>query len=170
MSKQDVHLATLGDLKYVEHLSSKESFAVGFVPKPAYESAITGEKFGKRWSKTCNDRLWIISENDDPVGFLLASFGQRGRVTQIAIQEDARLLERGRALLSAFEDEAASRGTDLTHAACAADLPSNAFWEAMEYRLVGTRKGIHYETKRRSGRDVNIWQRTKSQFWLGVVE
>ena len=164
----DIRPATLEDLHYVEHLSQRESFAIGFVPKPAYEAAITGQKQGKRWSLTCNDRLWVVIENNDPVGFLLASFGDRGRVTQIAIQEDARLLERGRLLLDAFEDEAEQRGCLLTHAGCAADLPSNAFWEAMGYRLVGTRKGIHFESKHHSQRDVNLWQKSRHQLWLPI--
>jgi GNAT superfamily N-acetyltransferase len=162
----EVRLATLDDLKYVEHLSRIESFSIGFVPKPAYEAAITGLKAGKRWSPVCNDRLFVATDNDDYVGFVLASFGDKARVTQIAIQEDARLLERGALLLEAVTDEGARRQCEITHAGCAADLPSNSFWEAMGFRNVGVRKGIHFESKLSSNRDVNLWQRTKHQLWL----
>jgi len=166
----DIRPATLEDLKYIEHLSGKESFALGFVPKPAYEAAITGYKAGKRWSPVCNDRLYVAEENGDQVGFVLASFGTKARVTQIAIQEDARLLERGKVLLDAVEDEADTRGCEITHAGCATDLPSNSFWAAMGYRNVGQRKGIHFESKRESKRDVNIWQKTHRQLWLPLED
>ena len=45
------------DLPYVVDLSKKENHALGFIPKMAYESAITGIKTGKRWSDICNDTI-----------------------------------------------------------------------------------------------------------------
>jgi len=162
----DIRLATEGDMKYIESLANKEGFSIGFVPRQAYEGAITGVKAGKRWSDVCTDRLWVVEENGDDVGFLLASFGNEASVQQIAIQEDARLLTRGKALLSAFEDESLRRGIEVMRAGCANDLPSNAFWEAMGYRAWGVRKGIHFGTKKRSKRDVTVWKKTHSQLWL----
>ena len=38
--------ALIKDLRYVVSLSKKESFSLGFIPKMAYGSAITGEKTG----------------------------------------------------------------------------------------------------------------------------
>lgn len=162
--------ATTNDLTYVESLSKEESFSIGFVPKPAYEAAITGEKLGKRWSPVCNDRLFIATENDDPVGFVLSSYGTKARITQVTIQKDARLIERGALLVQAVQDEAERRRCEITHAGCAADLPSNAFWEALGFRLAGTRKGIHFESKKSSKRDVNLWQKTRSQLWLPFTD
>ena len=52
-----IRLAEISDLKYIHHLSKKESHSIGFIPKIAYESAITGKKTGHRWSDTCNDKL-----------------------------------------------------------------------------------------------------------------
>lgn len=60
-----VRLASLDDVKYVISLANKESQSVGFIPKPAYEAAITGCKTGKRWSTTCNDVLYICEENEE---------------------------------------------------------------------------------------------------------
>ena len=102
-----VREAILDDLKYVVHLSKIENHCLGFIPKMAYESAITGVKKGKRWSDTCNDKLWVCECNGDLVGFVLASFGRvginnrQGKISQICIQEDARLINRGRMLLDA---------------------------------------------------------------------
>jgi hypothetical protein len=45
----DIRLATLDDLKYIEHLANTESSALGFIPKPAYEAAIKGN-YGFQWS------------------------------------------------------------------------------------------------------------------------
>ena len=70
-----VRLAKLSDIPYVVDLSKKENHSLGFIPKMAYESAITGVKKGKRWSDVCNDKLFIVIENEDLVGFCLASFG-----------------------------------------------------------------------------------------------
>lgn len=161
-----IQRAEANDLRYVEYLAGLESRAVGFIPKPAYEAAITGLKAGKRWSPTCTDGLWICRENDEPVGFVLASFGQIARIAQIAIQEDARLVARGQALLEAVATEAARRGLDGTQAGCADDLPSNSFWEACGFQVVGQRAGVHFETKRKSGRTVNIWRRYEHQLYL----
>ena len=54
----------------------------------------------------------------------------------------------------------------MIHAGCAVDLPSNAFWESLGFRKAWVRKGIHFESKKHSKRDVNIWQRSKLQLWL----
>ena len=43
-----IRLAKTEDLPYVISLANKESFCLGFIPKPAYKAAITGCKTGKR--------------------------------------------------------------------------------------------------------------------------
>jgi len=70
-----IRLATVLDVPYIISLSKKENFCLGFIPKMAYEAAITGIKTGKRWSNTCNDRLFVCVENNDLVGFALFSYG-----------------------------------------------------------------------------------------------
>ena len=122
-----VRLAEINDLKYIHSLSKTESNALGFIPNTAYEAAITGEKTGKRWSNTCNDKLWLCEENGDKVGFLLMSFGRWSKVNQIAIQEDARRIERGKALIDAGMKHGQSRGIQDFACGCADDLASNQF-------------------------------------------
>ena len=68
--------AKISDLPYVLNLGKKEFKSIGFIPRMAYEGAINGIKVGKGWEITCNARLFIITENDDPVGFCLSSFGR----------------------------------------------------------------------------------------------
>ena len=155
--------ATLEDLKYIISLSQKESKAIGFIPKVAYEAAITGSKPSiHRWSDTCNDKIFVCVENSDPVGFVMASFGYSSKINQICIQEDARLFERGKELLNKVIKHGASRGKFDFSCGCADDLESNAFWKVMGWEKVGERNGISYKNtwKESSNRKINIysWQ------------
>jgi len=154
-----VRLAELNDLKYIHSLSKIESNALGFIPNTAYEAAITGEKTGKRWSNTCNDKLWLCEENGDKVGFLLMSFGRWSKVNQIAIQEDARRIERGKALIDAGMKHGQSRGIQDFACGCADDLASNQFWKGVGWKQLGDRKGISHKNtwKETSKRKVNIY-------------
>lgn len=160
-----VRFAEIRDVPYIVNLANKEGKAIGFIPKMAYESAITGVKKGKRWSDTCNDRMWVCVSNGDLVGFCLASFGKpneynrRGKIAQICIQEDARKISRGRLLLTYVILYGRARGCCNYGCGCADDLESNFFWKCMGWRLVATRKGICHSNTwvESSSRLVNIY-------------
>jgi len=161
MIETHIRLATMDDLKYIDSLAQKEGKSVGFLPKIVYEAAITGLKPSKhRWSPICNDKIWLAEENGDTVGFVLAGFGKFGKVHQICIQEDARLLERGRLLLDSVISHAEMRGRYDFSCGCADDLESNRFWSAMGWVKVGERRGISYKNvwKESSDRKVNIYR------------
>ena len=155
-----VRKAKLADLPYIIDLSKKESHALGFIPKMAYSSAITGIKTGKRWSNICNDKLFVITENDDLVGFCLASFGKinagikLGKIAQICLQEDARLLARGAALLKCVIDYGKTVRTFDWACGCADDLLSNLFWVSMGWVKTGQRKGKSHK---------NTWMQTSDR-------
>ena len=154
--------ATLADLDYIVSLAKKEGQAVGFIPKIAYEAAITGKKTQKnRWSDVCNDRIFLVKENDDPVGFVLMSYGRIAKVGQIAIQEDARLIERGKGLLTAAMDVGIDKGILEFGCGCADDLESNKFWHAMGWQKVSQRKGRRHSNTWRdaTSRTVNIYRK-----------
>jgi hypothetical protein len=162
-----IRLATILDLPYIISLSKKEAFCLGFIPKTAYEAAITSFKGGKRWSNTCNDKLFVCEENGDLVGFVMFSYGNPSKCNQICIQEDARLIERGQALLSAAIAHGNLRGIEDFACGCADDLPSNFFWSRMGWVKVGERKGISHKNtwKESSKRIVNIYRyQTNSLF------
>ena len=163
-----VRKATLTDLTYIHDLSKKESKSIGFIPKMAYEAAVTGVKKGKRWSDKCNDGLWVCMENDDLVGFMLMSFGKVAKVNQICIQEDARKIKRGKALLKAGITHGSTKGIIDFGCGCADDLESNKFWTAMEWCKIGERKGIHYGNtwKESSDRLVNIYRHFENGLFL----
>ena len=160
-----VRFANLDDLPYIVDLSKKESKSIGFIPKMAYESAITGVKKGKRWSDVCNDRVAVCENNGDFVGFCMASFGRsgtsirRGKIAQICIQEDARQIDRGKHLLAQIVHQARTMGCMNMGCGCADDLESNFFWLAMGWKLVSDRLGISHQNtwKQTSKRKVNIY-------------
>lgn len=161
-----VRPAKMDDLKYILSLSQKESKSIGFIPKMAYEAAITGKKTGKRWSDVCNDKMWVCECDGDLVGFVLASFGRAGimikmgKIAQICIQTDARMMQRGRMLLDAAINYGKTIGTLRWSCGCADDLPSNIFWQTMGWIFVADRQGIsHTNTwKQTSERKVNVYR------------
>jgi hypothetical protein len=160
-----VREAKIGDLPYVVDLSKKENHALGFIPKVAYESAITGIKRGKRWSLVCNDMLFVCENNEDLVGFCLASFGNPigkdriGKIAQICIQEDARKIYRGRLLLESVLAHGIKVGCRNFKCGCADDLESNLFWKAMSWNELYQRKGISHQNTwlQTSDRLINVY-------------
>jgi hypothetical protein len=171
-----IRSAIIDDITYIVDLANKESNCLGFIPKMAYESAITGKKTGKRWSDVCNDKIWVCTENEQPVGFVLASFGRintvnkQGKIAQIALQTDARKLLRGRSLLNAVIEHGEKNFTIGFSAGCADDLESNIFWQAMGWVKVGERYGIsHTNTwKQTSKRKINIYRYDPTDFLIKI--
>ena len=161
-----VRFAETKDLPYIVDLSKKESQSLGFIPKMAYESAITGIKTGKRWSDTCNDKIWVCECNGDLVGFVLSSFGRvnaswkYGKIAQICLQVDARMMQRGRILLDSVLEYGKTVGTLSFNCGCADDLPSNLFWQTMGWTQISQRNGISHKNtwKQTSKRKVNIYR------------
>ena len=161
-----VRFATIKDIPYILDLSRKESKSLGFIPTMAYESAITGIKSGKRWSNICNDKLWVCVCNNDLVGFVLASFGKTnanwkiGKIAQICLQTDARMMKRGKMLLDEVINYGKTRGTLSFSCGCADDLPSNIFWQTMGWINISQRFGISHQNtwKQTSKRKVNIYR------------
>lgn len=169
-----VRFAELRDLKYILSLSKLESQSIGFIPKMAYESAITGNKTGDRWSTVCNDKIWVCECDGDLVGFVLASFGQYnatwkiGKIAQICLQVDARMMMRGRMLLNSVIDYGNKRGTLSFSCGCADDLPSNLFWQTMGWVKISDRMGISYKNtwKQTSKRKINIYRHDPHDLFL----
>ena len=157
-------------------LCKKESKSIGFIPKMAYESAITGIKTGDRWSNKCNDKLFVIECNKDLVGFCLCSFGRVqmnmriGKIAQICIQTDARMLLRGQLLLDHVIKNGEKEFTFRWQCGCADDLASNIFWKAMGWINIADRQGISHKNtwKQTSKRKVNIYRYDKMDFLINL--
>jgi len=169
-----VRQAKVEDVPYVISLSKKETHSLGFIPKMAYEAAVTGIKTGDRWSNVCNDKMFVIECNGDLVGFCLASFGifnaisKKGKIAQICLQTDARKLLRGHLLLDTVVQYGATQGTLAFSAGCADDLESNLFWKAMGWVCIAQRNGISHKNtwKQTSSRRINVYRYDPSDFLL----
>jgi N-acetylglutamate synthase-like GNAT family acetyltransferase len=158
----DIRLATLADLSYIEHLRRQESDAIGFIPIQRYEMEIDGRRHGT---------MLLAFENDDPVGFIYATHNRAGvtHIQQVAVQEDARMLERGKLLVDGVTKEL----DWLVSCRCAADLESTNFWEALGFNLLDSvpPKSVYglgkdkatQPTKRR--REISRFQRIVGGLW-----
>lgn len=134
-----VRPATPDDLSYIVSLGKREYEAIGFIPASRYESIITGVGDVRP-----SHRLWIAEENGDRVGFLYATPGEAGgslKVVQVCVQEDARRLEYGAALVSEAERHAVRVQRGAVSLTVAVDLDASLFWEAEGYRLASVDRG-----------------------------
>ena len=115
-------------LKYVEHLQSKNSDSLGFLPRVAFEQAAS------------SGRLFLGLLNNEPCGYILAGSGYQGilRCPQVCIQYDARRRLYGAMLVAAVEKYGESIGCHRRAVRCGSDLDANSFWASVGYYLVGT--------------------------------
>ena len=154
--------ATLEDLKYLDALRKKNGEAVGFIPMQRYEMEVNGERHGS---------IYLSWDNGDPTGFVYATHSGRGttHIQQIAVQEDARRMERASALLEAATADGEKRMSWLTSLRCADDLDANEFWAALGFTL--EQEGLWPKSPNSSGKEkrainkrgrlINMWQRVE---------
>lgn len=133
-SDTQVRPATVGDLAYIESLTNKLSYELGFIPRVALVNRIEGKRGGG---------VTMALENDDLAGFL--HYGSMRsptcRIFQAAIQYDAQRRHHGEQLVRHFESHARDNGTRLITLHCLHDLDANNFWKQMGYRRVGVERG-----------------------------
>lgn len=150
-----VRPAALTDLAYVDDQRRRESECIGFISRSAYESVITG--YDEREGCRRNGRIWLAEVNGERVGFVHASPGAAGRSTrviQVCIQEDARRIEYGSALVAEVERWATQLQRPAVGCHVATDIEAGAFWDALGYELRGqlpggTRRGRVLEDRYR---------------------
>ena len=162
-----VRRATLRDLRYLDALRKREGDAVGFIPIARYEMEVTGERKGS---------LYLSWDDGDPTGFIYATHSGRGatHIIQVAVQEDARRMERASALVEAIRTDGLKRSSWLLSLRCAEDLSANEFWRALGFSLetVGlwpktpNALGKAKAAKNKRGRRINVWQRVEAGLWL----
>lgn len=163
--------ATLADLKYIDALRKKEGDAIGFIPIQRYEMEVNRERLGT---------LVVAVDNGDLTGFLYATHSGHGstHIQQVAIQEDARRVTRGRMLVDAAVADGVNRMSWLTSLRCADDLEANTFWQALDFALERegvTPKSIYGSGKEKRainkrGRKINVWQRTERGLWAAPAK
>ena len=162
----EIRRATLADLAYIDALRKRNGDAIGFIPMQRYEMEVNGERRGS---------LFLSWDNDDPTGFLYATHSGRGttHIIQVAIQEDARRMERATALVEAANSDGFARHTWLLSLRCADDLEANEFWSALGFSLEAeglwpktpNAPGKEKRAQNKKGRHINMWQRIERGLW-----
>lgn len=127
----DIVAAPPGDknaLKFLDALSKRNGYCVGFLPLIAYEQAID------------KDRVTLLFYNDQPAGYLIRGpVKETTKIYQLVIAEDLRRIVNGTALLNHLITQAnAGRAHQITlH--CAEDLEANLFWQSLGLQRIGKR-------------------------------
>jgi N-acetylglutamate synthase-like GNAT family acetyltransferase len=159
-----VRVATIEDLRYIESLRRSVSEDIGFIPLQRYEMEIDGRR---------NGRVLVVTDNGDLTGFCYATFGgQSAKVQQVAIQEDARRMERATLLVDAVYNEGLQRGLQQVSCRCAEDIPANEFWRSLGFGCVGQvdSKSVYAGTGRekwsKRGRRLNVYVYSPAGLWL----
>ena len=149
--------AHLNDIKYIDWLRAKESEAVGFIPKVRYEMEISGERGGD---------ILLAKENGDLVGFAYITYGPpySAKIQQIAIQEDARRMERATAIIDEIATRARDRGCAEIGCRCAEDLEANNFWLELGFEQTANAMGKSVYSRGKAklgkrGRHINVYRR-----------
>ena len=141
------------NLQYAADLMRKHYEAVGFIPAPklaAYASV---------------GQLFEEMENGEPCGYVVFGNGWPTlRIYQALIQYDAQRREHGLSLVARVMKRAEQRGCHAVSLWCANDLPSNEFWVAAGFNLIGQRAGGV-----RRGRVHNHWVRPCITPQLGLL-
>lgn len=110
-----------------------------------------------------NFTTFVCEANNVPVGYVLITPGKRpmcyGKIQQICIQEDARMLSYGKALIDVcrqFCETFSRKGFTLR---CRADLESNKFWKALGFECYGSwAKGKMNHVGMKASNDINLWK------------
>ena len=145
-----IRLATLQDLKWIDHLQKKFADALGFLPKAAFENLLPA------------GHIRLANENGDPAGYILsrprlAWCPQMRSITQAAVAMDAQRRHHGLALLASIEQEARAQGLLAIQACCAVGLQSNEFWAAAGFVPIA-----HMTPDTKSQREIICWRRPLS--------
>ena len=147
----EIASATSKDVAYICHLQRIEANgldSVGFLPRVAFEREIAADGL-----------ILIGRENDDEVGYIYATRNRHGitKIQQVVVQDDARRLEIGSALV----DAVTSPYDWLLSLRCRENLPSVRFWEDMGFEIVSLDT-----TPKRRGFGVYRFQKVIGGLWL----
>jgi GNAT superfamily N-acetyltransferase len=126
--------ATPRDLPFIEDLSNRFSYELGFVPRIAMENRIEGRRGGG---------VLLARVNGQEGGFLHYGSLRREecRLFQAAIDYDLQRQQHGLALVSRFVDLVDAVGVRLITLRCLSSLDANRFWTAAGFRRCGVERG-----------------------------
>jgi GNAT superfamily N-acetyltransferase len=126
--------ATMRDLPFIDHLSNRFSYEVGFVPRVAMENRIEGRRGGG---------VLLARVNGQEGGFLHYGSLRREecRLFQAAIDYDLQRQRHGLDLVNRFVETVDAAGVRLITLRCLSSLDANRFWTAAGFRRWGMERG-----------------------------
>jgi len=150
-----VRTSNINDMLFVDKLQKENSYAVGFIQKTVWEDYVWG---GKR-----NFIVLICEANNDPVGYVLITPGKGtykyAKIQQIAVRNDARRLQYGKALVEVCRDFCETFGRIGFTLRCRTDLDSNFFWKSLGFQKYGVwEKGKINHVGFKASDDINLWK------------
>lgn len=126
-----VRTSTINDMSFIDKMQKENSYAVGFIQKTVWEKYVFG---GER-----NFVVFICEKNKDRVGYILLTPGKGintyAKIQQIAIQEDARRLDYGTALIHTVRMFCEKLGRIGVTLRCRQDLEANSFWKMLGFQV-----------------------------------
>lgn len=123
--------ATPQDLSYLLHLQKRFSNQIGYIPRAGYAGKID------------NRQAWLILENDDPAGMLIATHrrDRRTHITQAAVDLDLQRSLHGARGLAYLAQAARFAGSVSFSCSVRCGLDAHAFWRACGFSPVRVRPG-----------------------------
>lgn len=143
-----IRIASISDLKFVDHVQKRFANCLGFLPRVALENLVK------------DGHVRLAEENDDPAGYILSRPRLRWQpkmrsITQAAVAMDAQRRHHGLALLQQIEAESRAAGLLAIQACCAVGLDSNDFWRAAGFLPV-----VHMRPANVRGREIICWRKS----------
>lgn len=134
IEQTEISLARPSDLPFIEHLSNRFSWEVGFVPRIALVNRIEGRRGGG---------VLLARVNGQEGGFLHYGSLLRDecRLFQAAIDYDLQRQHHGLALVEKFVEQVDEAGVRLITLRCLASLNANKFWTAAGFKRSGIEQG-----------------------------
>ena len=150
-----VRTSKRSDRSFVDKLQKSNAEAVGFIQDTIWDKYVYG---GER-----NFVVFICEKNDDMVGYVLLTPGKKvgsyAKIQQIVVQEDARRLDYGTALIETVRKFCEKFGRVGVTLRCRKDLQSNFFWQALGFSLYGVwEKGKQNHVGFKASNDIMLWQ------------
>lgn len=124
---------------FVDHMQRYRWQELGFLPRRALE------EYADR------GQIMIVHHNAQPAGFMLYYDGRHGnpprktpfttKIHQICITDELRRQQLATTMIRKLTQLVANKGHTHIQCHCATDLPAVAFWEALGFELIRTRRG-----------------------------
>ena len=149
-----VRTSSIADAAFIDKMQRDNSYAVGFIQRTVWDRYVFG---GER-----NFVAFVCEANHDPVGYVLVTpgraHGDRVKIQQVAIRDDARRLAYGSLLVEVVSGLCRDLGRVGVTLRCRADLEANTFWSALGFRRYGVwDKGRINHVGMKASEDIYLW-------------